>query len=154
MRRFFSRVPSQRLRTGVRAGLVSAAATAGAITGFGVRHNDWFGPFTSLGAEVMRGFGVVDPPTFVSPVTGVATHVAWMVLWGIAFAALAHRRAPVVTILLAMVVGLAAALAARSMVPAAMGAVSFATLPAAQAVLCVALMTAGLWTGRALASAD
>jgi hypothetical protein len=154
LRRFLSRVPSQRLRTGVRAGLVSAAATAGAITGFGVRHNDWLGPFTSLGAQVIRGFGVSNPPTFISPVTGVATHVAWMVFWGIAFAALAHRRAPVITVVLAMVVGLVAALAARSMVPAAMGAVSFAALPAAQAVLCVALMTVGLWTGRALASAD
>lgn len=102
----------------------------------------------------MRGLGVTDPPTFISPVTGVMAHVAWMVVWGIAFAALAHRRAPVITVLLAMVVGLVAAVAARSLVPAAMGAVSFAALPAAQAVLCVALMTAGLWTGRALASAD
>ena len=154
MRRFLSRVPLQRLRTGVRAGLVSAAATAGAITGFGVRHNDWLGAFRSLGAQVMASLGVVDPPTFISPVTGVATHVAWMVFWGVAFAALAHRRAPAITVLLAMVIGLVAALAARSMIPAAMGAVSFAALPAAQAVLCVALMTAGLWTGRALASAD
>ena len=102
----------------------------------------------------MQGFGVADPPTLISPVTGVLAHVAWMVLWGITFAALAHRRAPVVTVLLAMVVGLVASLAARSMVPAAMGAVNFAPLPASQAVLCVALMTAGMWTGRALASAD
>ena len=76
-----------------------------------------------------------------------------MVIWGIAFASLAHRKTPPLSALFAVVVALGAALAARFLSPAAMGAVKFTTLPAAQAALCVALMSAGFVTGRALSSA-
>lgn len=138
---------------GVRAGLVAAAATAGAIIGFGIRHNDWLGPFASLGAEVTASFGVTDPPRFLASTAGLIAHLSWMVLWGIAFAALAHRKTTSWSVLLAVVVPIGAALAARYLVPAAMGAVTFATMPAAQAVLCVVLMSAGFVTGRALSGA-
>ena len=76
-----------------------------------------------------------------------------MVIWGIAFAALAHRKSTPLSAMFAVVVPLGAALAARYLVPSAMGAVTFATMPAAQAVLCVALMSAGFVTGRAMSSA-
>ena len=76
-----------------------------------------------------------------------------MVLWGIAFAALAHRKTSSLSALFAVVVPIGAALAARYLVPAAMGAVTFATMPAAQAALCVVLMAAGFATGRALSGA-
>ncbi len=76
-----------------------------------------------------------------------------MVIWGIAFAAVAHRKTPPVSALVAVVVAIAAALIARFMSPAAMGAVRFTALPATQAALCVALMSAGFVTGRALSSA-
>ena len=144
---------SSRIRVGVRAGLVAAAATAGAIIGFGIRHNDWLEPFTSLGAEVTSSFGVTDPPRFLASTAGVTAHLSWMVLWGIAFAALAHRKPTSLSVLFAVVVTLGAALAARYVVPAAMGAVTFATMPAAQAVLCAVLMSAGLATGSALSRA-
>jgi hypothetical protein len=138
---------------GVRAGLVAAAATAGAIIGFGIRHNDWLGPFASLGAEVTSGFGVTDPPRFLASTVGFTAHLSWMVIWGIAFAALSHRKTTPLSALFAVVVPLGAALAAWNLVPAAMGAVKFATMPATQAVLCLALMSAGFVTGRALSHA-
>jgi len=134
--------------------LVSAAATAGAIVGFGIRHGDWSGPFVSLGTQVMRGFGVTDPSGFMRSAAGIAAHVGWMVLWGIAFAALANKRTFARTALVALLIGAGAALIARFLIPAAMGAVRFAGLPGIQAALCVALMTVGLVTGRALASTD
>ena len=81
-------------------------------------------------------------------------HVAWMILWGIAFAAMAHRKTSPVVLLLAVLVGAGAALAARSVMPAALGAIRFAGMPGTQAVLCVALMTVGLVTGRALSRPD
>lgn len=149
--RFLSRVPSSRFRVGVRAGLVSAAATAGAITGFGVRHNDWSGPFASLGSQVMAGLGVAVPLPIV---TGFAAHAAWMIVWGVIFAAAAHRRSPPIVLGLAVVVVATATIAARTILPAAMGAVRFAVLPGAQAALCCLLMSAGLVTGRALAGSD
>jgi hypothetical protein len=151
VRDFFSRVPTTRIRTGVRAGLVSAAATAGAVTGFGMRHHDLAGPFVSLGTEVMQGFGVTASPTLIPSAAGVAAHVAWMIVWGITFAALAHDRRAHAAVALAGLIGAAAALTARSLVPAAFGAVTFAALSGAQLFLCVVLMTLGLVTGRALA---
>jgi hypothetical protein len=77
-----------------------------------------------------------------------------MVLWGIVFAAVSHRKSLAAATALAIVVGAAAALTARSVIPAALGAIRFAALPGTQAVLCVTLLTLGLVTGRALASAD
>lgn len=151
---FLSRVFSSRIQAGVRAGLVSAAATAGAITGFGIRQSDWSGPFASLGNQVMRGVGVTDAPRFIASVAGMSAHVAWMILWGIAFGAMAYRRSGSVVLLLGALVGAGAALTARSLVPAALGAVRFAAMPGPQAALCVALMTAGLVTGRALSRTE
>ena len=154
MRGFFSSVPTTRIRAGVRAGLVSAAATAGAITGFGIRHHDLAGPFVSLGTRVMQGFGVSSPPTLLPSAAGVAAHIGWMILWGITFAALAHERRLGAAVVLAALTGVAAALAARTLTPAAFGAVTFAALSGTQVFLCVLLMTLGLVTGRALALAD
>lgn len=154
VRGFLSGVPTTRIRAGVRAGLVSAAATAGAITGFGIRQHDLTGPFVSLGTVVMQGFGVSAQPTLVPSAAGVAAHVAWMIVWGITFAAVAHERRLGATVVLAALTGAAAAFAARSLTPAALGAVTFAALSGTQLFLCVLLMTLGLVTGRALARAD
>lgn len=152
--RFLSGVHSSRIQVGVRAGLVAAAATAGAIIGFGIRHHDWSGPFVSLGTKVVQGFGVTRMPNVVPSVAGFAAHVAWMVLWGMTFAAFAYRRSLRVSAVLAVLIGVGAALTAQSFIPEALGAVRFAELPGAQAVLCVVLMTLGLMSGRALSSAD
>ena len=76
-----------------------------------------------------------------------------MVIWGIAFAALAHRKTTSLSALFAVAIPIGAALAARYLVPAAMGAVTFATMPPPQAVLCVVLMSAGFVTARVLSSA-
>lgn len=152
MRRFYSRVLSSRIRVGVRAGLVAAAATAGAIIGFGIRHNDWSGPFVSLGVQLMHGFGITDPPRFLTVTVGTVAHLSWMVLWGITFAALAHRRSPAISAAFAVLVGICATLVAWALIPAALGAVTFAGMPGVQAALCLVLMCAGLVTGRALSS--
>jgi hypothetical protein len=108
--------------------LIAAAATGGAIIGFGARHNDWAGPFATLGYQVMRGMGVADAPRLIPTAAGLAAHTSWMVLWGIAFAALSYRKTPAITVLFALFVGLGASLLARSLVPAALGAVKFAAM--------------------------
>lgn len=134
--------------------MISAAATAGAVTGFGIRHGDWLGPFVSLGTQVMRGFGVTEAPQSIPSLAGVAAHVGWMVLWGIAFATMATKRTPLIAALMALLVGTGAALIARFLIPAATGAVRFAGLPGTQVLLCVVLMTMGFMTGRVLATTD
>jgi len=102
----------------------------------------------------MQGFGLGSLPDSLASAAGIAVHAAWMVLWGIVFAAISHRKSLAVATALAIAVGVAAALTARLVIPAALGAIRFAALPGAQAMLCVALLTVGLVTGRALASAD
>jgi hypothetical protein len=77
-----------------------------------------------------------------------------MIVWGITFAALAHEQRLGVAVALAGLTGAAAAFAAHWLVPAALGAVTFAALSGAQLFLCVVLMTLGLVTGRAFARAD
>ena len=154
MHGFLSPVFSSRIRAGVRAGLIAAAATGGAIIGFGVRHDDWSGPFATLGNHVLQGFGVAGAPRLIPVVAGLAAHVSWMVIWGIAFATISHRKTPAEAVLFAILVGVGATVLARSMVPAAMGATSFAMMPGVQAALCFALMTAGLVAGRALSRAE
>lgn len=133
---------------------MSAAATAGAITGFGIRHHDLSGPFVSLGTRVAQGFGVAAGSGFLTSAAGVVAHIAWMLVWGITFATLAHERRSGVALVLAAFTGIAAAVAAWSLVPAALGAVTFAALSGTQVFLCVLLMTLGLVTGRALGRAD
>ena len=133
---------------------MAAAATAGAITGFGLRHSDWSGPFFSLGLQVLQGLGLTDLPRLIPSLTGIAAHVAWMLVWGMGFGILAHRRTPAASFFLAVGVGMVAAVTARAVIPAALGAVSFASLPGVQLTLCVALLSVGLLTGRALSATD
>lgn len=154
MRRFLSGVLTTQIRAGVRAGLIAAAATAGALVGFGIRHDDAMRPFAALGATVLATFGATTPPGLVAIVAGFLAHGSWMMFWGIAFAAIAHRRTRATIVLGALLVGLAATLAAGYFVPAALGAVKFAALQGFQAVLCVALMMGGLVMGRVLSRAD
>jgi hypothetical protein len=132
----------------VRGGLVSAFATAGAIIGFGVRNGDWSGPFSSLGYEILSGLGL-DPPFILPVAIGVVAHATWMIVWGMVHAILAARRTAGTAIVLAVVVSVSAAMLARNLVPAAFGAVRFASLPGSQVVLCVALMTLGMLSARA-----
>jgi hypothetical protein len=153
-RGFFSRVVSSRTRAGVRAGLIAAAATGGAIIGFGIRHTDWAGPFATLGLELLHGFGVAGAPRSVTIIAGLVAHVAWMVVWGIAFATASHRKTPAMAVVFALLVGLSAAVFARFLIPSALGAVSFASMPSIQAALCVGLMTAGFVAGRALSHVE
>ena len=107
-----------------------------------------------LGNHVLQGFGVAGTPRFIPTLTGLAAHVSWMIIWGIAFATMSYRKTPAVAVLFALLVGVGATMLARSMVPAAMGATRFATMPGVQAALCLALMTAGLVAGRALPPAE
>ena len=107
-----------------------------------------------LGYQVMQEMGVADPPRLIPTAAGLAAHTSWMVLWGIAFAALAYRKTPAVAVLFALLVGLGALVLARSIVPSALGAVEFAAMPSVQGALCVALMIGGLVAGQALSRVE
>lgn len=136
---------------GVRAGLLSAAATAGAVAGFGMRHGDPSGPFIMLGGQVQSSLGASAMGTTAAMLIGVLAHAAWMIAWGLCFAAVTHRGSFVTRVTIAGLLGLLSLLTARSLVRPAMGVVGFAAMPPAQVILCVLLMSAGFIVGRATA---
>lgn len=144
---------SSRIRSGVRGGLVSAAATAGAVIGFGVRNGDWSGPFAGLAYDVLSSLGA-EPPFPFPVAAGLLAHAAWMIVWGIVHSMLSARRTIGTSIVLAVVVSVVAAWLAADLIPAAFGAVRFSNLPGAQVVLSVALMALGMMTSRALERRD
>lgn len=145
---------SSPVRAGVRAGLIAAAATAGVIIGFGARHNDWTGPFQSLGVQVLQALGVTSPTLGLAMMIGLLAHAAWMIVWGIAFVVLARRKTWTLALLIAVIVAILATFAARTVVPAAMGAMRFADMPGVQSALCVAMMVGGLLMGRNLSRTE
>jgi len=77
----------QRIREGVRAGLIAAAATAGVLIGLGSAHHAAMRPLNSV-AHILIGSRAyymegVDP--IVTPL-GVVAHVLSIVIWGILLA--------------------------------------------------------------------
>jgi hypothetical protein len=83
--------------------------------------------------------------------TGLVAHAVWMIVFGVIFAAMAKRRTTAMVVIVAITVSAAAVLASRSAIPAAMGAVRYASLSGAGVLLCLAMMTGGLVIGRAIA---
>ena len=144
---------SSPIRIGVRGGLIAAAATAGAVIGFGFRNGNWSIPFVDLAYDVLTSLGV-EPPVPVPVVPGLLAHAAWMIVWGLVYALLTARRTAGTAIVIGIVVSVVAAVLAKDLIPAAFGAVRFAPMPGSQVVLCVALMALGLVSSRAFESGD
>ena len=88
-----SSVPlGERLRAGVVAGLVAAAATGGALLAFGARRGDALRTFAGLGRALL-GHALVttsDTRTAVA-VVGVVVHCAALVGWGALLGVVAAR---------------------------------------------------------------
>jgi hypothetical protein len=85
---------SERVRGGLSAGVIAAAATGGVIAGFGVREGSAAEPFASLG-RLLLGIATSEPAgrQLVALFAGIALHSATALLWGLIFAALfAHLR--------------------------------------------------------------
>lgn len=140
---------SSRIRIGVRGGLIAAAATAGAVIGFGVRNGNWSLPFVDLAYDVLTSLGV-EPPVPFPVIPGLLAHAAWMIVWGVLHALLTAHRTAGTAIVIGIVVSVVAAVLANNLIPAAFGAVRFTPMPGSQVVLCVALMALGLVSSRVL----
>lgn len=76
-----------RLLHGIRVGLVAAAATAGALVGFGLARGMPVQPLNAVAHALVgsRAFYVQDAHLLVTS-AGVLVHVVMVVVWGIAFA--------------------------------------------------------------------
>jgi hypothetical protein len=145
-----SRVPGSRLRAGVRVGLIAAAATAGVLVGLGLRHGAALTPFQLYGRAFLASWTGLIAPAWLSVAVGLVVHGLWMVVWGVCFTAVAAPlRVRSVTIL-ALLLGLMAALAAW-VFPAALGAAALASLSSLQTFLFVLFLALSLLAGTRLA---
>jgi hypothetical protein len=82
-----------RIRLGVWSGIVAAAATLGALLGFGVAHGAWILPLNAIAHGVFGTrallLDVVDP---LVTTTALVIHVVSLILVGVAFVLLIDAR--------------------------------------------------------------
>ena len=144
---FLSRVTSGTLGRGIRAGLVAAATTAGALSGYGLRRGDWASAFASLGSNMLGSLGAAGPARVLAVATGGSVHVLAMIAWGLCLAVLSSRRSSVLAAGSALVVPLFAAFVLAPVFGPALGALRYGGLPPAHTWLGLGLMAAGLMAG-------
>ncbi|HEU4566300.1 MAG TPA: hypothetical protein VFS05_16675 [Gemmatimonadaceae bacterium] len=142
-----------RLREGALAGLIGAAATAGALIGFGVARGAAWRPINTIAhlvigyrAEITDGF---DP---LVTLLGLGVHVASLVAWGVLFSLLAARLRGVRLLLAALLFAAGAFALDHLLLPVRLKpgfelVLSWPELVALYAVLALAL-AAGLATSR------
>lgn len=74
-----------RLTTGIRVGLVAAAATIGAVIGLGLRHGLSLRPFTSAGIALFDRLGIPVMRSYAPTVAGFALVGAAIIVLGVCF---------------------------------------------------------------------
>jgi hypothetical protein len=80
------------VEAGITTGLIAAAATAGALMGFGIRFGTPLRPFNTIAATVLGAvaFAAGNAPSVVT-VIGVAVHVAACLAWALAYSWVVDR---------------------------------------------------------------
>ena len=75
------------IEAGITTGIIAAAATAGALMGFGIRFGTPLRPFNTIAASVLGATAVLasNAPAMVATI-GVAIHVATCIAWALAYA--------------------------------------------------------------------
>lgn len=134
-------------------GLLAAAATAGALVGFGLREGTPVRPLNGVARLALgaRADGVWGVDALVTA-TGVLVHVTVMLAWGLLYVRLATARSLLARVGLAIVVAVAALLLELFIVERVLGAGGAGVLTMAQVVALHALLAASLVIGMRLAS--
>ena len=150
----------ERLRQGIGAGLIAAAATAGVLVGFGLARREPLRALNAVAHMVVgtRAYYVSGFHAIVTPLA-IAVHVASVVLWGILFAALAGRlRGARLTVAAAGLAALAFLIDYRvvpdRLRPGFESALSAHELAALYAVLAAALALGVRWVAREAPAPD
>lgn len=80
------------MEAGVTTGIIAAAATAGALMGFGIRYATPLRPFNTIAAELLgsRALSASSAPAIVATV-GIIIHVAACVAWSLFYSWIVDR---------------------------------------------------------------
>jgi len=75
------------VEAGITTGLIAAAATAGALMGFGIRFGTPLRPFNTIAASVLGAIALAagNAPSLITAI-GLAVHVVVCVGWALAYA--------------------------------------------------------------------
>jgi hypothetical protein len=146
-----SRVFASRLAAGVYLGLLAAAATAGVLVGFGLRHGSSLDPFHVYGRAALGAATGRVASRDLAILAGFLAHTLWMLLWGVCFSVVATPLRGSRTALAALAYAALLGVLSVSIVPGALGAASLATLSAAQRVFLVLVVAGTLTAGMRLA---
>lgn len=138
----------ERVRAGVMAGVMGAAATMGAVVALAWRAGSPFRPFVESGRAI-----VVGAPAGAAAMLGVGLHVAVAIAWGLLLAALAYRRPAALQALGAVLVAAVALSAHSLLLPAFRLGFGLGVFPlhGAPLVFLYALFALGLIWGMRLA---
>jgi hypothetical protein len=117
----------------------------------GLRHDSAFAPFQIAGRAVVAALtGLIAPP-LPATLFGVATHVAWMILWGICFSVVATQLRGAGLAAAAAVFAALVGLLATRFLPGALGAGVIAATTIPQTLFLLALFAVALVAGMRLA---
>lgn len=141
MRVFLSPVLTHRIRDGIPAGLVGAAASAGGVVGFGLRHGTAALPFEMAG-RALAVLGSADLPRWALVAGGLVAHALWGTLAGVAFALAARPLAGWRYLGATAAFALGLFVLGGTFVPGVLGAGAYAVLAPAQAAVLVGLQVA------------
>lgn len=149
--RLLSRVLNERVTRGVRAGLVTTAATAGALVGLGIRHQAAVTPFLNSGQATLGALTGAAAPALVAIAVGVLLHTGWMVLWGVCFSVVAAPLRGLRLVGAAMLFAALLGVLATTVLPSALGAGAVAPLTRPQIIFFAALIALSLAAGMRIA---
>ncbi len=142
-----SRVLAERYTAGVRAGLISVAATSGVLIAFGLGTGSLARPFLFLGQH-LGGYRDVTTPQTAVILAGLLLHAAWIIAWCVAFSLVAFDARPWLRLPLAIVTVAIAFLASSRIIGSAL---DFSGLGGARWVLLHIVFAIALYKGTRFA---
>lgn len=140
-----------RLRTGIRVGLLAAAATAGVLVGLGLRHGSALTPFLLYGRWLIASFSRAIALPWFAIVIGSIAHCLWMLVWGVCFTIVAGplraRPLAIASVLYSVVF----VFGAIRLFPEVLGAIPLASLTLSQSLLLALVLALALFFGTRIA---
>lgn len=139
-----------RISTGIRVGIVAAAATIGAVIGLGLRHGLALRPFASAGGALLDRIGVTGSSS-ASVLLGLAMAACAIIVLGVCFTVVAAPLRGLPLLVAAIVFGAIAWGVSAFVVPSILVWSTGAVLGSAQRVFIFGMLTIALVAGMRLA---
>ena len=142
---------ARRIATGIRVGVVAAAATIGAVIGLGLRHGLALRPFISAGRALADAVGLDIATEPMSAVVGLAFVALGIIVLGVCFTLVAAPLRGMALLLTGVAFGAIGWAVSAYVVPSILVLASGTVLGTAQRVFVCAMLVVALVVGIRLA---